>query len=55
MTLAKMAAIIDAYAAAFEAAGNVEAAGRLSALAASLKRNGKMDVAMLSKVLATQR
>jgi hypothetical protein len=55
MTLVKMASILTAFASTFEAAGNEAASRQVAALAAALRKNGKMDVAMLSKILNARR
>ncbi|MBL8551448.1 MAG: hypothetical protein JNJ73_15795 [Hyphomonadaceae bacterium] len=51
MTLSKMSAIVAAYAATFEAAGDVEAAQQLNLLAGALKKRGRMDMVILSRIL----
>lgn len=55
MTLKKMSAIIAAYAASMDAAGNSSAGKQLDELAAALKKKGSMDVSMLVKILGAQR
>lgn len=51
MTLNKISAVVAAYAASLEAAGSLDAAAKMTALAAALKSKGKMDMRMLAKVL----